>query len=334
MTSNAPGAQADTDPQDLEEDDNISGYESDMSRTGGSYTTSVASTIYQFRKEHGRTYHAYKDGQYAFPNDEPELDRLDLQHCIFLMSLDGKLHLAPIVPQPQNVLDVGTGTGLWAMDFADAHPSAQVIGVDLSPSQQDFVPPNLQFQIDDVNDEWTYSERFDLIFCRQLHFAVGEQKLMRQAFNFVRPGGWLEWQEVCAPAFSDDGTLKPDSALSKWYNLLNEACRKLGQDPTNPRRYGEWMKEAGFVNVQEKIVKWPLSPWPKDKRSKTLGQWNMWNALQGMEGFCMALLTRVLNWSVEEVQLFLVEVRKDIKNPMIHAYMPVYFVYGQKPSGN
>lgn len=30
------------------------------------------------------------------------------------MTLEGKLHLAPI-DNPHNVLDIGTGTGIWAM---------------------------------------------------------------------------------------------------------------------------------------------------------------------------------------------------------------------------
>jgi tRNA G46 methylase TrmB len=35
----------------------------------------------------------------------------------------------------QQVLDIGTGTGIWAIDYADAHPDSTVIGVDLSPIQ-------------------------------------------------------------------------------------------------------------------------------------------------------------------------------------------------------
>ena len=69
------------------------------------------------------------------PNDELENDRLDFQHAIFQRTLGGKLHLAPIPKDVQNVLDVGTGTGIWAIDFADEYPSARVIGTDLSPIQ-------------------------------------------------------------------------------------------------------------------------------------------------------------------------------------------------------
>ncbi len=33
------------------------------------------------------------------------------------ITLDEKLYLAPINLNPQNVLDIGTGTGIWAIDF-------------------------------------------------------------------------------------------------------------------------------------------------------------------------------------------------------------------------
>lgn len=36
-------------------------------------------------------------------------------------------------------LDIGTGTGIWAIDFADEHPETTVIGTDLSPIQPDSV---------------------------------------------------------------------------------------------------------------------------------------------------------------------------------------------------
>ena len=43
----------------------------------------------------------------------------DLQHHLFLLTLHGQLHLAPIKPDPHNVLDIGTGTGIWAIDFGE-----------------------------------------------------------------------------------------------------------------------------------------------------------------------------------------------------------------------
>jgi ribosomal protein L11 methylase PrmA len=36
---------------------------------------------------------------------------------MWLLTLDGKLSLAPIGKNVNRVLDVGTGTGIWAIDF-------------------------------------------------------------------------------------------------------------------------------------------------------------------------------------------------------------------------
>ena len=120
----------------LEVDDSeLAGDEAYATDDESSYTSSVTSSIRAYRQENGRTYHAYNDGSYLVPNDEAENDRLDFQHAIYLRTLGGKLHLAPIPGDVQNVLDIGTGTGIWAMDFADEHPSARVIGTDLSPIQ-------------------------------------------------------------------------------------------------------------------------------------------------------------------------------------------------------
>ena len=56
---------------------------------------------------------------------------MDMAHHMFLLRLGGRLFRAPITTNPQHVLDLGTGTGIWAIEFADEYPSAEVVGTDL-----------------------------------------------------------------------------------------------------------------------------------------------------------------------------------------------------------
>lgn len=73
-------------------------------------TDSLTPSVYEFLYEHGHRYH--RDGQDLLPNDESEQDRLDLQHHIFKMILDGELTASRTPEGVRTVLDVGTGTGI------------------------------------------------------------------------------------------------------------------------------------------------------------------------------------------------------------------------------
>src|SRR6202012_1458068 len=141
---------------------------------------SVTSSIYNYRYENGRRYHAYQDGRYLLPNDEAEQDRLDCHHHLWRLMIDGPLYRAPIGPNPHRVLDLGTGTGIWAIDFADEFPGALVIGTDLSPIQPTNVPPNCKFYVDDFESEWTYGpqEKFDYVHGRALSGCVANYDLL------------------------------------------------------------------------------------------------------------------------------------------------------------
>jgi trans-aconitate methyltransferase len=168
-----------------------------------------------------------KDGKYSFPNDEQENDRLDLQHHLFSLTFDGKLFTAPIPREKQlhRVLDVGTGTGIWAMDFADEHPETHVIGIDLSPIQPLFVPPNVTFEIDDLEETWTFSQPFDFIFARMTVGAFADRsRFFQQSFEHLTPGGWVECIDICNPVKADDDSMPSDTALLKWSvsRLFNE----------------------------------------------------------------------------------------------------------------
>lgn len=205
-------------------------------------TTSIKSSILNYRFEHGRRYHAYKEGSYLYPNDEQALNQMDIEHHNQNLLL-GRLHLSPL-ENPLEVLDLGTGTGIWAIDMADTYPDANVLGIDLSPTQPDWVPPNVKFEVDDFREEWyvssrkdhdlkhmsispppqttltlqtfrTFGEnRFDYVHGRCLIGSLeNEPELLRQALNSLKPGGWFEQNEVEVGCFRSACPPRPSQTV-------------------------------------------------------------------------------------------------------------------------
>lgn len=160
-----------------------------------------------------------KDGAYAFPNDEKEKDRLDFQHHQWALTFEGRLNLAPIPKEKQlhRVLDIGCGTGIWSIDFGEAHPESEVIGVDLSPIQPRFVPPNVSFQVDDVEADWTFSNKFDLIYSRMMVGSLADTpRFVKQCFDNLTPGGYLEMVDLTYPTRILEDKWPEGSALKQW----------------------------------------------------------------------------------------------------------------------
>jgi ubiquinone/menaquinone biosynthesis C-methylase UbiE len=303
---------------------------------GGQSTasTSLASTILHYEYTNGRRYHGYRSGAYILPNDEQEQDRLDLLHHIFLLILGGKLHDAPLPRPPQRVLDIGTGTGIWAIDFADENHGAEVVGTDLSPIQPTWVPPNVKFYIDDAEAEWVYGadEAFDFIHCRTMSGSISDwDRLVRQAYAHVQPGGWVEFQEPLAQCECDDGTMDMASDLLQWQVLCHGAAKGFGKDIRAGHTLKQRMLDAGFVDVHEKVVKIPLGPWPKDPRMKEIGRYQREHMAMGIEPYTLGLLGKVLGWSEAECRVLIAKVVSDIRNKALHLYIRFYFVHGRRP---
>jgi hypothetical protein len=85
---------------------------------------SVSSSTRDYEFENGRRYHKFREGRYVFPNDESEQDREDMKHHMIVNLCGGRLHFAPVGEYSEgdkkgglhNVVDLGTGTGIWCME--------------------------------------------------------------------------------------------------------------------------------------------------------------------------------------------------------------------------
>ncbi|KIV95132.1 hypothetical protein, variant [Exophiala mesophila] len=269
---------------------------------------------------------------YNFPNDEEEQERYDIMHAVFLTAMNGNLFLAPLKQDLGRILDIGTGTGIWAIQIGDLFPSAVVIGNDLSPIQPRWVPPNVTFEVDDVESEWQYSRSFDYVHSRYMAGSVADwPRLMSQCYNHLTPGGWVEFQDFDLHNYSQDNSIPPDNKVLEWYNLLMEGCERIGRTASPGQHLESWVRDSGFTNIHHKTFKLPLGAWPKDERMKRVGALNLLQLLEGLEGLTLALFTRALGWSTEAIHVYLAAVRKDAMKKRVHMIHDFHVVYAQKP---
>lgn len=293
------------------------------------------SDIYKLinRYENGQRYPGY--GEYWVPNDETQNELLDITHHLYCLLLDGKLFLAPIGDSPQRVLDVGTGTGIWAMEFADQYPGAQVIGFDLSPVYPGRAMPNVSFEMSDACDpHWGYEkDSFDFIHVRSLCGCVADwARFYEQVLVHLAPGGWYQQIEMSVTLTSDDGSVTKDSPLDRWGKITLEAGDAMGKDFRIHEQVKGYLDAAGFEDVVEQSYKLPIGSWSVDPHLREIGRWNEVRWRQGIEGWSLDLFTRILGWSPLMVRIHLSKMRMALNDRKIHAYHIVNVVYGRKPA--
>jgi len=316
----------------LEAEDSTSDYES----TYASETTSLKSSIVDYVFENGRRYHRLASGTYALPNDETEQDRLDIQHHVNLLTMRGELYVAPLKEKNlHRVLDLGTGTGIWALDFGEMHPEAEVIGTDLSAIQPSWTLPNVKFEIDNFEQPWTYADNsFDFIHMRDVVMSVRDwPELMKRAYQATTPGGWVELNEhPGGQLFCDDDTYTPETNLYKWHHTYEKSAKAAGVSFPSLEDFKKYVEGAGFVDVIAKKLPIPWGMWAKDKHLKQLGKAMTINCQTGFEAYGIGFFTRFGGLSQEEATALCKSAFKDVLSGKVHGYSYTYCVAGRKPT--
>ncbi|KAK4121743.1 S-adenosyl-L-methionine-dependent methyltransferase [Parathielavia appendiculata] len=301
---------------------------SEEETTFGSLTSSVNGHVW----EYGRRYHAFRYGRYPIPNDEEEYKRESIRHTMLKDLLGGKLYLAPIGDSPQKIIDLGTGFGEWAIEVGETFPSAKVTGVDLSPIQPLWIPPNVEFIVDDIEDEWVHANDYDFAHFRFVNTLLKDNvAVLTRVFQNLKPGGWVEIQDVLPHVASDDNTIPPAYPLIKFYAMLKPVLRnKYGFDIRLMDRLPGLLQNVGFVNVQRKVFHMPLGEWARDPYLRLLGGYFR----EVMLDFVGAMASRPLveaGYDREEIDDIVRDVHAAFANRRIHAYLPIHFVWAQKP---
>lgn len=98
--------------------------------------------------------------------------------------------------------------------MGDKYPGAEVIGIDLSPIQSSWVPPNVRFFIDDAEADWTDSENsLDYVHLRHMGMAIKDwPRALRQAYSYVSHA-----EIACEYFFTD---LRSQNTQARWLDRI------------------------------------------------------------------------------------------------------------------
>ncbi|CAI7678900.1 unnamed protein product [Penicillium pancosmium] len=196
---------------------------------------------------------------------------------------------------------------------------ASIVGNDISAIQPNWVPPNVEFVVEDFESEWIYEpSSFDFIHAS----CVSDwPQLFKRCYDHLKPGAYFEIQESAVWAWSDDGTCPPDSPIFELLRAMDMASNAIGK-PYNVYPYlRQWLIEAGFEDVNQFVYFLPYSPWPKDPYLKELGKFQAAMVQHAIEAYSLRLFTQVLGWGEDVSKIFQASVKKQLRDKNMHAYV-------------
>ncbi|MGH2479837.1 MAG: class I SAM-dependent methyltransferase [Ktedonobacteraceae bacterium] len=204
-----------------------------------------------------RTY--LDDTPYLLPKDALEDERLRFQHYA-LHHAFGNHYLAPISPDTRTILDVGSGTGIWAMDMAQQFPRAHILGVDIAlTSLPQTLPQRCLFAQADILQGLPFtSHQFEFTHQRLLVGAIPAPhwpQVVRELVRVTRPQGWIELLEVGTTVHN------AGAATERLLAWVRETSQARGIDVAMVTRPGDLLTHAGCQAVEAQDIPVPLGSW-------------------------------------------------------------------------
>ncbi|MCJ1273083.1 hypothetical protein MMC21_000872 [Puttea exsequens] len=262
-------------------------------------------------------------------NGQAENGRLDMyHHIIHTLILDQAYHLAPLTPSGTElpvlrVLDIGCGTGIWAMAMADKYPEGEIIGTDLSLIQPQWIPRNLRFRRLDFEGPWFQGQdSWDLIHLSMLSGSVSSwQELYGNAWQHLKPGvGYVEQIEIDIEPRCDDESIPKQNTYKNWYNYMLDATRRANRPIEYRHDTPRLLQRAGFVDIEHREIRLPIGEWGLDTNGYEIGRWYRTALNETIETLSLAPFCRSFGWPIEDVKRYAGEVVDIVKRADYHLY--------------
>ncbi|KAK3822153.1 MAG: S-adenosyl-L-methionine-dependent methyltransferase [Linnemannia gamsii] len=292
------------------------------SGTSSMPTSTLPEWAYHSRRcDDGRTRHTVENAPYMLPNDLTESDRLDAQHYLvrFVFKGNYNVQLNPESPDLR-ILDVATGTGVWALEMAHEFPKAEIHGVDISAIfPTEIKPPNCHFQLCNILEGLPFPDNhFDFIYQRLLVYALSpaqRRQVNAELLRVLKPEGFLQLVE------SDGIVYNPGPQMERINQLSLETSLRHGVDPREVQTMKSGLKHSGYINVNSFNIALPVGGWGGKAGSLSL---------QNMHGLATIWLKgEVGKMTQDECDAALVVADRECEANK--SYYKVWLVVGTKP---
>lgn len=281
----------------------------------------------------GHKYHS--SGKIFLAFDESERERCEVQHKLYRHSLDGALTSTRLPLDTTRILDLGTGTGTWAIEMAARYPQAQITGVDVYPIQRrKGVPPNVKFEIDDVENPWSAADdSLDFVHARSIAGGVRDwPALLRQACTKLKPGGLFEMTEISIHVCDFDGKFAEAELCPEFLQLFRDMSERVGVDFSPSPRVPEWLVDANFEKIVQRSEILPVGSWAQDEKMRT--RQKLMNSILNkdyvLENHC-SLLFQTCGWTKEQFDALVPSFWQEIQAAQVRPYVTAVFTTARKP---
>lgn len=254
--------------------------------------------------------------------------RLETQHRAITSLIGDKTFHAPVA-SPSRILDIGCGSGIATLELAKRFPSAQVVGVDLAPViELSYLPSNVLFMqgtfIDLVKDGKLQENDFDYVFQRMLVMGVVDwTKHISTAVRLLKPGGWLELQDLSWHVYDQNGQL-----IDHRYShilAIQKASLEKGLDPFCGEHLAKCIRNAGLRQISSEKFPFAWTYWSERPETELIAAHQQSAAHSEVRN---ALLEKLLGSTGTYSQHAIEEFKQETAVSYDQADEGVHFVYG------